>query len=150
MQEQIKALAKLDKNLGDKAEEVSHTINAALVLNIELAVLYAMCPAASVSGSLPALQAKGEIVRAMQEFYLQAAHIQIKLMPPFEFDTDFNSPQRRASGVCQLPGMLYCPEKVLFEITTRDGTKAAGVKGESETCVSAHWRYADARVKELR
>lgn len=149
MQVQVKDLAKLDQKLGDKAESISHNINAALAINIELGILYAMCPAATVSGSVAALQAKGEIARVMQDLFLHTANIQVKLMS-YGFNTEFNSPQRKPPNVCELPGMLYCPEKTLFSIRNRDGTKPAGVKGESSHCVQAQWHYSDSRVRPLR
>lgn len=148
MQKQIRGLAELDQKLGNKAEEVSHAINAALAINIELGVLYAMCPAATVSGTVAALQTKGEIARAMQELYLHTANAQVKVMS-YGFSTEFNSPQRRGPGLCQLPGILYCPQKTLFSIRNLDGTKPAGVKGESSNCVQSNWSYSDPRVRPL-
>ena len=149
MQQQVKSLAELDRELGNKAENLNHTINAALAINVELGILYAMCPSAVLPPALAALQAKGQVARVLQEGLLQAARVQMGFVSPLEFEKKLNLPKRRSPSVCQLPGMLYCPEEILFSIRTRDGTKPAGVESKSGSCFGTQWSYSDTRVRPL-
>lgn len=149
MNEQIRTLAELDKKLGDDAETASDIINSALALNTALLGLVASCPAATVSGTASVLKAAGEVVRLQQETLLYAAQMHIAFISPIKFERDFNKPKRNSPTICEIPGTLYCPEKTLFFIKNRDGSKPAGVKGESQACVTVRWKYSDTRVRPL-
>lgn len=146
---QLRGLAVLDKKIGDGAEEISRTLNLALTLNTGLIALYALCPAAIVSGTAAALKVKGEIIRVQQEMLLYSAELNLKSFRPWIFYTKLNKPKRNAGGICEIPGTLYCPQKEIFQIKTINNSLPAGVLAESNLCTHVTWRYADSRVRPL-
>lgn len=146
-------LAKLDKKIGDKAEELSTTINFAIQLNSVLKGFHLACPAATVSGSLPALQAEAQIIRVQQDLLLFEARLSLQSISSLEFSKTLNPPERGSGGPCELPDVLQCLDKEILVIRHRDGSKPAGVKatdsGLGMNCSEVRWAYSDERVRVL-
>lgn len=149
MNQQIRDLSRLDQKLGDDAEFISSWINSALALNAALVALYVSCPAGTVTGTASVLKAQGELIRFQQELFLYQAQLRLAILAPMQFSSDFNKPKRNSPSLCEIPGTLYCPESTLFTIKNRDGSKPAGVKGESQACMTVRWKYSDSRVRPL-
>jgi len=149
MNRQVRELAELDKKLGDNAEATASFINSALALNAGLITLVIACPFALATRTDSAVTAAGRFIEFQQEAFLYAAQGHMMLLSEFHFEKDFNKPKRNSSTICELPGTLYCPDKLIFSIRNRDGSKPAGVKGESPSCTTVRWKYSDARVRPL-
>ncbi len=149
MNRQVRELAELDKKLGDDAETTANFINSALALNAGLIALVVACPVAMATRTDSLVTAAGNLIRFQQETFLYAAQGHMAFISPISFEKEFNKPKRNSSTICELPGTLYCPDKTLFYIKNRDGSKPAGVKGESESCTTVRWKYSDDRVRPL-
>ncbi len=149
MNSAIKKLAELDKELGDRAEEISSLLNKALSLNIALRGFHASCAAATASGNLPAIQALAETTRLEQDLILHQAQLLIQLTPPSKYQRTLNNPLRKMGRICNMPDVLECRERTTFQIRNYDGSKPAGVKAEYHNCSSVHWHYSDSRVQTL-
>lgn len=147
---QLRDLSNIDKKLGDQAEQTASTLNLALSLNAGLIALYALCPAAMVSGTAATLKMKGEFIRIQQDTLLYMAEMSNKAFEPWKYSQSFNAPQRNPSGVCEIPGTLYCPQKEIFNIKTYSHTQPGGVSGETQFCSQVSWQYKDSRVRALQ
>jgi len=150
MSQKVEELSKLDREVALDAEDLSSLVNAALKLNPLIRSYQLACPAATLSGTVPSLQAASQATRLEQDNLLIQARMKMQSISAMVFERTLKAPEREADGPCGLAGVLYCPIHEIFKIQTYDGSKPAGVKGETQDCMELWWEFSDSRVRALK
>ncbi len=146
--QRMRILAEIDEKIGQEADLVSDSLNKALSLNQKLQILYGQCSAAQTPPQIAALRLEGEVIEFEQNVLLLGTKLRL-LQLQKDFLTEIHLPFRPLQGPCELPGLLKCFQKNIFEIRRNKKSENGGARGLSRQCQEIRWQFQDQRVKEL-
>ena len=148
--QQIKTYTESDKDMATHARQITTDLNTIALFNTELKILYGLCPMAAATGvGLPALKAKGEVVRVAQTLLLKKVDIQklrlrIRLWPEKTWVRSAEM-HRLPVGPCSLPGVLMPTQKDYL----RAWNSRSGFMISYKNFILPEWRFFHPGVRTL-